>query len=101
MRRLFSDEEIEQAAVVPPEGTRAYFRGRCVAKYGEAVISANWDSLVLDTGRAALQRVPMMDPLRGGRESVADLIDRCASAADLVRALGGKNGRTGTQTPSS
>ena len=101
MRRLFSDEEIEQAAAVPPEGTRAYFRGRCVAKYGEAVISANWDSLVLDTGRAALQRVPMMDPLRGGRESVADLIDRCASAADLVRALGGKNGRTGTQTASS
>jgi proteasome accessory factor PafA2 len=101
MRRLFTDEEIERAAVAPPEGTRAYFRGRCVAKYREAVVSANWDSLVLDTGRSALQRVPMMDPLRGGRESVADLIDRCASAADLVRALGGNNGRTGTQTPSS
>lgn len=101
MKRLFSDEEIERATVAPPGGTRAYFRGRCVAKYGEAVVSANWDSLVLDTGRAALQRVPMMDPLRGGRESVADLIDRCASAADLVRALGGSNGRTGTQTPPS
>ncbi|HUU61462.1 MAG TPA: depupylase/deamidase Dop [Acidimicrobiia bacterium] len=96
MRRLFTDEEIENAAAAPPEKTRAYFRGRCVAKYGEAVVSANWDSLVLDTGGAVLQRVPMMDPLRGGRESVADLIDRCASAADLVRALGGDNGRTGT-----
>jgi proteasome accessory factor PafA2 len=98
MRRLFGDEDIERAAAAPPEGTRAYFRGRCVAKYAQAVVSANWDSLVLDTGGAALQRVPMMDPLRGGRESVADLIDRCASAADLVRALGGDNGRTGTQT---
>ena len=101
MQRLFTDQEVERAAAAPPEGTRAYFRGRCVAKYGEAVVSANWESLVLDTGRAALQRVPMMDPLRGGRESVADLIDRSASAADLVRALGGNNGRTGTQTPPS
>jgi hypothetical protein len=45
--------------------------------------------------------VPMMDPLRGGRESVADLIDRCASAGDLVDALGGANGGTGTEAASS
>jgi proteasome accessory factor PafA2 len=96
MRRLFTDGEIEHATSSPPERTRAYFRGRCVAKYGAALVSADWDSLVLDTGRAALQRVPMMNPLRGGRESVADLIDRCASAADLVGVLGGTNGGTGT-----
>jgi proteasome accessory factor PafA2 len=99
LSRLFTDEDVERATAQPPERTRAYFRGRCLAKYGTAVVSANWDSLVLDTGGAALQRVPMMDPLRGGRESVADLIDRCPSAAHLVRALGGANGRTGTQTP--
>jgi proteasome accessory factor PafA2 len=92
MRRLFTDDEVLRATATPPERTRAYFRGRCVAKYGEAVVAANWDSLVLDTGGDALTRVPMMDPLRGGREGVADLIDRCASAADLIRALGGANG---------
>jgi proteasome accessory factor PafA2 len=101
IERLFDEAEIEEAVTAPPERTRAYFRGRCVGKYPEAIVSANWDSLVLDTGRASLQRVPMMDPLRGGRESVADLIDRCTSAADLIGALGGANGGTGTQTAPS
>ena len=100
MQRLFGDADVERAAGEPPERTRAYFRGRCVAKYGAALVSANWDSLVLDTGRETLQRVPMMDPLRGGRASVADLIDRCPSAADLVRALGGIDDGAGTETPS-
>jgi proteasome accessory factor PafA2 len=98
MERLFSDEEIDRATVEAPERTRAYFRGRCLARFSEAVVAANWDSLVLDVGEAALRRVPMMDPLRGGREQVAEIIDRSATAADLVRALGGMNARTGTQT---
>lgn len=97
MERLFSDADLEEAAAEPPERTRAYFRGRCLARFGASVAAANWDSLVFDLGEDALRRVPMMDPLRGGRERVADLIDRCASAADLVRALGGVNGRTGTE----
>jgi Pup amidohydrolase len=100
MERLFTDEEVTRATEEPPERTRAYFRGRCLARFPEAVVAANWDSLVLDTGEAALRRVPMMDPLRGGREHVAEIIDRSASAADLVRALGGMNARTGTQTAS-
>jgi len=98
LERLFTDQQTNRAMAEPPECTRAYFRGRCVAKYGPALVSANWDSLVLDAGGEALQRVPMMDPLRGGRESVADLIDGSPSAAHLIRALGGMNGRTGTQT---
>ncbi|MFH1103595.1 MAG: proteasome accessory factor PafA2 family protein, partial [Actinomycetota bacterium] len=98
MQRLFTDEAVERAVHEPPERTRAYFRGRCLARFGEAVVAANWDSLILDVGEGDLKRVPMMDPLRGGRERVADLIDRCATASDLVRALGGANGRTGTQT---
>jgi proteasome accessory factor A len=98
IERLFDDAAVERAAAEPPERTRAYFRGRCLARFGEAVVAASWDSLVFDVGEAALRRVPMMDPLRGGREHVADIIDRSASAADLVRALGGTNGRTGTQT---
>jgi proteasome accessory factor A len=97
MRRLFTDQEVERATVEPPERTRAYFRGRCLARYGEAVAAAGWDSLVLDVGEGDLKRVPMMDPLRGGRERVGELIDRCSTAADLVRALGGTDARTGTQ----
>ncbi|MEE9297823.1 MAG: depupylase/deamidase Dop [Acidimicrobiia bacterium] len=92
MSRLFTDAEVEQAATAPPQGTRAYFRGRCVEKFGDAIVAANWDSLILDIGEEALKRVPMMEPRRGGRSMVAELIDHSDTAADLVHALGGSDG---------
>ena len=92
VRRLFEDEEVERAVGEPPERTRAYFRGRCVAKFGTALVAANWDSLVFDTGEDALKRVPMMEPLRGTRERVGELLDRSESPAALLRALGGDGG---------
>ena len=62
----------------PPEDTRAYFRGRCLARYGDHVAAASWDSVIFDIpGRGALQRVPTLDPLRGTREHVGALLDRC------------------------
>jgi len=100
MRRLFTDDDVAQAAVSPPERTRAYFRGRCVDQFESAIVAANWDSLVFDTGRDALQRVPMMDPLRGGRDRVGELLDRCATPADLVDALGGDDGRARAEAAS-
>ena len=43
----------------PPEDTRAYFRGRCLEKYADAVAAASWDSVIFDLpGRESLQRVP-------------------------------------------
>jgi len=92
MQRLFDDDEIASAATTPPAGTRAYFRGRCVEKFGNAIVAANWDSLIFDVGDDVLKRVPMMEPRRGGRSQVADLIDGAETAADLVDALGGADG---------
>ncbi|MGH2650892.1 MAG: depupylase/deamidase Dop, partial [Actinomycetota bacterium] len=66
--RLVSDREIEQAVMEPPEDTRAYFRGRCIARYPDAIAAASWDSMIFDTGKEALQRIPMREPLRGTRE---------------------------------
>ena len=34
----------------PPEDTRAYFRGRCISRYPDAIAAASWDSLIFDTG---------------------------------------------------
>ena len=93
MRRLFTDEEVATAAVEPPEGTRAWFRGRCVDKYREAIVAANWDSLIFDAGEEALKRVPMMDPLRGTKELTAELLERSPEASDLIQALEGDNRR--------
>ena len=92
MRRLFDDDKIADAVANPPETTRAYFRGECVARYGEALVAANWDSLVFDTGENSLKRVPMMEPMRGSKDRVGDLLDRSPDAAALIRALGGDHG---------
>jgi proteasome accessory factor A len=88
VERLLDDEQIALAVHQPPEDTRAYFRGRCLARYGEHVAAASWDSVIFDIpGRGALQRVPTLDPHRGTREHVGLLLDRCETAADLVDAL--------------
>jgi proteasome accessory factor A len=97
IRRLFTDEEVEAATKRPPEETRAYFRGECVARFPDALVAANWDSLVFDTGEGSLKRVPMMEPLRGGKDRVAGLLDSSEDAAGLLEALGGSDGREGTE----
>ena len=91
MRRLFTDHQIETAVRKPPEGTRAYFRGECVTRFGDALVAANWDSLVFDVGEDSLRRVPMMEPLRGGKDRVGALLDRVETPAELLQALGGND----------
>jgi proteasome accessory factor A len=71
----------------PPETTRAYFRGRCLDRYADAVIAANWDSIVFDIGTDPLRRVPMPEPLRGTASLVANVIEESPTAADLIRRL--------------
>ena len=88
IQRLLDDATVERAMHDPPEDTRAYFRGRCIDKYADSVAAASWDSVIFDLpGRESLQRVPTVDPLRGSRAHVGELIDRCASAEELVAAI--------------
>ncbi|MDP9495627.1 MAG: proteasome accessory factor PafA2 [Actinomycetota bacterium] len=89
MRRMFDDAQIDDARVNPPTRTRAYFRGRCVSEFSDALVAANWDSLVFDVGESHLKRVPMMEPLRGDAELVGAILDEAEDAADLLRRLGG------------
>src|SRR5712691_7108833 len=92
MVRLVTDEQVTRAVSYPPEDTRAYFRGRCLRKYPEAVAAASWDSVIFDIpGRESLQRVPTLEPLRGTRAHVGDLLDRCETASELVAALTGRD----------
>ena len=88
--RIVTDAEVDRAVTEPPEDTRAYFRGRCLAKYPDEVAAASWDSVIFDLpGRDSLQRVPTLEPLRGTKEHVGDLLDRCDTAEQLVAALTG------------
>jgi proteasome accessory factor PafA2 len=86
---LVSEAEVRAAMTAPPTDTRAYFRGRCLQKYRDSVTAAGWDSIIFDVGGETLQRVPMMDPSRGGAATTAALIDRCDTAAELLEALQG------------
>ena len=88
MERVTTDAEVEAAVASPPPDTRAYFRGRCVEKYADRIVAANWDSMVFDVGGESLRRVPMLEPLRGTRAHVGTLLDECETAEDLLRALG-------------
>jgi Pup amidohydrolase len=89
---LTEDAAVKDAMTNPPEDTRAYFRGRCLEKYPSEIAAASWDSVIFDLpGHTALQRVPMLEPLRGTREGVGDLIDRSPDASTLLRELAAVN----------
>ncbi|MGH9118750.1 MAG: depupylase/deamidase Dop [Acidimicrobiales bacterium] len=81
-------DEVEAAVVDPPPDTRAYFRGTCLRRWADSIVAANWDSMVFDLGVDPLRRVPMMEPMRGTRESVGSLIEECSTAAELIDRLG-------------
>ncbi|MEM1333724.1 MAG: proteasome accessory factor PafA2 family protein, partial [Actinomycetota bacterium] len=85
---LTDPTEVRAAMVTPPTSTRAYFRGRCLERFPDDIVAANWDSLVFDVGRDPLRRVPMMEPLRGTAAHVATLIDESESARELLDRLG-------------
>ena len=88
MTQMTSEDKITWAIDNPTEDTRAYFRGRCLRQYADSVAAASWDSVIFDIpGRESLQRVPTLEPLRGTRAHVGELLDRCRTAGDLVAAL--------------
>jgi proteasome accessory factor A len=88
LERITTDAEVDFAMSEPPADTRAYFRGKCLQRWGDSIVAANWDSLVFDIGGDPLRRVPMMEPMRGTKAHVGRLIDECSSAAELLERLG-------------
>jgi proteasome accessory factor A len=87
--RLVAEQEILRAVAEPPEDTRAYFRGRCLANYAPQIAAAGWDAIIFDIGRETLQRVPMLEPTRGTAMHTATILDSSPTAEDLIRNLQG------------
>ncbi|MEL7208983.1 MAG: depupylase/deamidase Dop, partial [Actinomycetota bacterium] len=56
LERLVDDADAEVAIEEPPGDTRAYFRGKCLQKFADQVVAANWDSIVFDVGDDPLRR---------------------------------------------
>ena len=88
VERLVDEAAVTAAMTEPPDSTRAYFRGQCLARWPDSVVAANWDSLILDVGSDPLRRIPMMEPLKGSRVHVEALFAQCTTPAQLVDQLG-------------
>lgn len=81
IQRLVTQESIEAAMTEPPHDTRAYFRGKCIQKFGQNVVGASWDSVIFELPKQRrLQRVASKEPLKGTKELTGTLFD---SSADI------------------
>lgn len=88
LQRITTEDQVRQAREHAPEDTRAYFRGECLRRYGEAVAAASWDSVIFDVaGYDALQRIPTLEPAKGTRDHVGHLLEGAATAEELLDAL--------------
>ena len=94
MRRIVSEEEIKSAIFAPPETTRAFFRGRSVARFNDAITSIQWDEIVFANGasfaagRAAGAandaRLETLKRLSGDEFAISSTISFSSRSADLV-----------------
>jgi proteasome accessory factor A len=55
IRRVVDDAQVTRAIYEPPTDTRARIRGRCVDKFEQAVLSAQWDHITLKTAAGPLK----------------------------------------------
>ncbi len=81
-------EEVIDATTLPPEGTRAYFRGMCLKKFPHRVFGGSWTSILFYMDEENIKRVPMMEPLRGSREITEKLFESSDSVEELLENLG-------------
>jgi Pup amidohydrolase len=88
VERLVTDDEVTKAVYDPPKDTRAYFRGMCLQKYSDEVVSASWDSVIFDLKEGPLKKIFMLEPLRGTEAHVRQLLAESPTAGDLLRNLG-------------
>src|SRR5262249_40302796 len=92
VERLVTDDEVSKAIYDPPKDTRAYFRGMCLQKYADEVVSASWDSVIFDLKEGPLKKIFMLEPLRGTEVHVRQLFAESPTASDLLRNLGKPSG---------
>ncbi|HEV8309926.1 MAG TPA: depupylase/deamidase Dop [Methylomirabilota bacterium] len=85
VERITSDDEITKAIHDPPKDTRAYFRGMCLQRYSEDIVSASWDSIIFDLKEGPLKKIFMLEPLRGTEVFVRQLLEESPTARDLLR----------------
>jgi proteasome accessory factor A len=92
VERLVTDDEIVKAIHDPPKDTRAYFRGMCLQRYADEIVSASWDSVIFDLKEGPLKKIFMLEPLRGTEAHVRQLLTESPTAVDLLRNISRASG---------
>jgi proteasome accessory factor A len=85
-------ETVDRFVAEPPDDTRAYLRAHVLRRFGEHVASLNWDRmrfrLPSDRYWWSETVLAMPDPSRLGKAESEPLLERCATLAELVAAVG-------------
>lgn len=87
VRRVLDDSEITPAITDPPQDTRAYFRGTCQRKYGKDIFGINWDSISFNVDKNNVKRIMMLEPARGSKMYVEQLIESSPDVKTLIKKL--------------
>lgn len=85
-RRLIAQSDIQKYVSQPPEDTRAWFRGRCIQKYGPEIILLNWEVVGFDYG-AVHRMIPLLNPLKGTRDQFENDFLHARSSSELIYRL--------------
>jgi proteasome accessory factor A len=90
MRRVTNEDEIKSAIFNPPETTRAFFRGRTVARFNDEISSIQWDEIVFTNGayscRVALPEAamnPRLDALNHAARNGKDFSEFISAIAQI------------------
>lgn len=88
MRRFLSENDIKEAIFQPPRSTRAFFRGRSVARFNEEIASIQWDEVVFNSAGAA-KRVSLNRAYADKHlEELNSLVNTSLSYQEFIAALG-------------
>ena len=87
MQRVIDDSVIASAMSAPPTDTRAYFRGRCLERFGDRVKSINWDQIVFSSNGTtrAVDLRGLVDAERARQYNA--LLDQSTSFESFLHAL--------------
>ena len=88
LARRSTDADVARAMAQPPSGTRAWLRGRLLARFPESVVAANWDSVTLELPRGHIVNLRLTDPLAHTAAQDQRLLERAESAEQFVVLLG-------------
>jgi proteasome accessory factor A len=90
MRRVATEDQIKSAIFNPPETTRAFFRGRTVARFNDEISSIQWDEIVFANGayscRVALPEAamnPRLDALNHAARNGKDFSEFMSAIAQI------------------